>query len=336
MNRKATFAWVAGCLVGLAALVLFGLGVGRYGMTPTQVLATLLPRLRPDVEVTPTMRNVVLNIRLPRILLAVLCGAGLSAAGAGFQALFANPLAAPDTLGVATGASFGAALGILLGLPMALVQLLALGFGLLAAGAAALLSRGVAGGGTLALVLSGMVISAFFSALVSLVKYVADPQDVLPAITFWLMGSLSGANRATLAVGAPFIVAGSALLVLLRWRLNALALDAQEAESLGVNVRRVRGLTLLAATMITAASVSLCGLIGWVGLLVPHAARLALGGDNRRVLPACLGFGAIYLLAIDTVARTAGAGEIPISILTAIVGAPVFMLLLRRRGGIRG
>ena len=335
MNRKKQIAWVAGCLLGLAALVLFGLCLGRYGMSPGEVLATLFPGLNPGVAITKTMRNVVFNIRLPRVLLALLCGAGLSAAGAGFQALFANPLAAPDTLGVATGASFGAALGILLGLPMLLTQLLAMAFGLMAAGAAVLLSRGV-GQGTLALVLAGMVVGALFSALVSLAKYVADARDVLPAITFWLMGSLSGATPARLMAVAPFVVSCAGTLFLLRWRLNALALDGQEAESLGVNVRRVRLMTLAAGAMVTAASVALCGLIGWVGLLVPHAARLALGSDNRRVVPASLAFGAAFLLAVDTIARTAGSGEIPISILTAIIGAPVFMLLLRRGGGLRG
>ena len=331
--RRRNAVWAAGGFIALAALAFIGLGLGRYGMSPGEALAVLLPGLFSDVEVTPLMRNVVLNIRLPRILLAMLCGAGLSAAGAAFQGLFANPLATPDTLGVATGASFGAALGILMGWNLAGVQLIALAAGL----AAVALVYAVSGqrGGAIMLILGGMAVGALFSAGLALVKYVADPQDVLPNITYWLMGSLNGASWPRLMLGAPFILIGGGMIFALRWRLNALSLDAQEAQALGVNVRRVRALLVLAGAMVTAAAVSMCGQIGWVGLLVPHAARLAFGSYNRRVVPASLGFGAIYLLAVDTLARLSPAGEIPVSILTAAIGAPAFIVLLRRMGGTR-
>ncbi len=186
------------------------------------------------------------------------------------------------------------------------------------------------------IILGGMVVSSLFSALVSMIKYVADPQDVLPAITFWLMGSLSATNFQTLLLGAPFILAGTAMIFALRWRLNVLSLNEDEAHTLGVNVSLLRVLVILASTMITASVVSMCGLIGWVGLLIPHISRMLFGNDNRRVIPACIGLGAIFMLLIDTLARTVSASEIPVSILTAVIGAPVFIILLRKTGGLRG
>lgn len=335
MKKGRKIAWAAGSLLGLAALALIAMGLGRFSMSPAEVLATLFSGALSGVEVTQTMQNVVYNIRLPRVLLALLSGAGLSVAGASFQSLFSNPLATPDTLGVATGASFGAALGILLGLNMALVQVLALASGVLAVVVVYAVSRVRGTSSMIMIILGGMVVSALFSALVSLIKYVADPQDVLPSITFWLMGSLSGTNYETLLLGAPFIIAGTLLIYALRWRLNALSLNEEEAHTLGVNVRLVRALVVLGSTMVTASVVSMCGLIGWVGLLIPHISRMMLGNDNRRVVPASVVLGAAFMLVIDTVARTVTASEIPVSILTAVIGAPVFIALLRKSGGIR-
>ena len=335
MKKRRTIVWAAGSLLGLAALALIAMGLGRFSMSPAEVLATLFPGALSGVEVTQTMQNVIYNIRLPRVLLALLSGAGLSVAGASFQSLFSNPLATPDTLGVATGASFGAALGILLGLNMALVQVLALASGVLAVVVVYAVSRVRGTSSMIMIILGGMVVSALFSALVSLIKYVADPQDVLPSITFWLMGSLSGTNYETLLLGAPFIIAGTLLIYALRWRLNALSLNEEEAHTLGVNVRLVRALVVLGSTMVTASVVSMCGLIGWVGLLIPHISRMMLGNDNRRVVPASVVLGAAFMLVIDTVARTVTASEIPVSILTAVIGAPVFIALLRKSGGIR-
>lgn len=334
-GKESNIIRAAISLLGLAALALLAMGLGRFSMSPAEVFTTIFPGVLPGIEVTQTMENVVYNIRLPRVLLAMLSGAGLAVAGASFQSLFSNPLATPDTLGVATGASFGAALGILLGMNMAFVQLFALTSGLLAVGVVYAISRVRGATSMIMIILGGMVVSALFSALVSLIKYVADPQDVLPSITFWLMGGLSGTNYETLLLGSPFIILGMLLIYALRWRLNALSLNEEEARTLGVNVRLVRGLVVLGSTMITASVVSMCGLIGWVGLLIPHISRMMLGNDNRRVVPASIGMGAAFMLIIDTVARTATASEIPVSILTAVIGAPVFIALLRKSGGVR-
>ena len=331
-----TLLWTAGLLIGSAVLALAAIGMGRFSMSIPQTLATLFPGSFPEIEVTQTMRNVIFNIRLPRVLLSLLAGAGLSVAGASFQGLFSNPLATPDTLGVATGASFGAALGILLGCNMFLTQVCALAMGMLAVAVVYAVSCVRGGTHMVMIILGGMVVSSLFSALVSMIKYVADPQDVLPAITFWLMGSLSATNFQTLLLGAPFILAGTAMIFALRWRLNVLSLNEDEAHTLGVNVSLLRVLVILASTMITASVVSMCGLIGWVGLLIPHISRMLFGNDNRRVIPASIGLGAIFMLLIDTLARTVSASEIPVSILTAVIGAPVFIILLRKTGGLRG
>lgn len=338
MRRETakTLLWTAGLLIGSAVLALAAIGMGRFSMSIPQTLATLFPGSFPEIEVTQTMRNVIFNIRLPRVLLSLLAGAGLSVAGASFQGLFSNPLATPDTLGVATGASFGAALGILLGCSMFLTQVCALAMGMLAVAVVYAVSRVRGGTNMVMIILGGMVVSSLFSALVSMIKYVADPQDVLPAITFWLMGSLSATNFQTLLLGAPFILAGTAMIFALRWRLNVLSLNEDEAHTLGVNVKLLRVLVILASTMITASVVSMCGLIGWVGLLIPHISRMLFGNDNRRVIPASIGLGAIFMLLIDTLARTVSASEIPVSILTAVIGAPVFIILLRKTGGLRG
>ena len=331
-----TFLWTAGLIIGSAVLALAAIGMGRFSMSIPQTVATLFPGSLPDIEVTQTMRSVIFNIRLPRVLLSLLAGAGLSVAGASFQGLFSNPLATPDTLGVATGASFGAALGILLGCDMLMTQVCALFMGMLAVAIVYAVSRVRGGTNMVMIILGGMVVSSLFSALVSMIKYVADPQDVLPAITFWLMGSLSATNFQTLVLGAPFIIAGTAMIFALRWRLNVLSLNEDEAHTLGVNVKLLRLLVILASTMITASVVSMCGLIGWVGLLIPHISRMIFGNDNRRVIPASIALGAIFMLVIDTIARTATSSEIPVSILTAVIGAPVFIILLRKTGGIRG
>lgn len=331
--------WFVGWAIGIAAaIVLFSLAaltMGRYEITLGQIWSVFFPKA--GQEVPGTVENVVLNVRLPRIGLALLAGAGLSSAGGAFQALFANPLATPDTLGVATGASFGAVLAILFGWPSMAIQTSALATGLLAVALVYVVSRPKKGGGrasVVMIVLAGMVVGSLFSALVSLVKYAADPQDVLPAITFWLMGSLSSTTKETLVLGAPFILAGMVLLFLFRWKLNAMTLSEEEAISLGISVKKIRAVVVLAAAMITASVVSMCGLIGWVGLLIPHICRMLFGSNNQKVIPASMGLGAIFMLVIDTAARCMLSAEIPVSILTAIIGAPFFIILLRRTGGI--
>ena len=272
------------------------------------------------------------NLRLPRILLATLVGAGLATAGCAFQSLFANPLATPDTLGVASGASFGAALGLLLGLPLLGVQILALLMGGLAVALTWLAGSGK-NKGLSTIVLAGIMMGSLFNALVSLIKFMADEESQLPAITYWLMGGLNNAAFETLLLGAPPIILGITILYLLRWRMNLLPLSEDEAKSSGVNISRLRGITVFCATMITASCVSMCGQVGWVGLLVPHMCRMKFGSNHLSLLPASISFGAVFMIFVDTVARSASAQEIPISILTAMIGAPFFIMLMRKSGG---
>ncbi|MEG1798989.1 MAG: iron ABC transporter permease [Synergistaceae bacterium] len=335
LNLKRDILWTVSVIAAIVFFSAAAVTLGRYEITLAQLGAILLPGYFPDTEVPAAMRDVVFNIRLPRIILALIAGAGLAAAGGAFQALFANPLATPDTLGVATGASFGAVLAILMGLPSAAVQLSALASGLAAVTLVYFVSRVRGESSIIMIILAGMVVSALFSALVSLVKFSADPQDVLPAITFWLMGSLSSATKETLALGSPLIIIGLLIIYLFRWKLNAMTLSEEEATALGIPVNRIRLFVILGAAMITASAVSMCGLIGWVGLLIPHISRMIFGNDNRYVVPASIGLGSLFMLVIDTVARCALPSEIPASVLTAVIGAPFFIFLLRRSGGIK-
>ena len=302
------------------------LGMGRISISPAEILAALQGNASRITAMT------LWNIRLPRIILAALVGAGLGTAGCAFQSLFANPLATPDTLGVASGASFGAVMGLLLGLPLLGVQLLALLMG----GTAVALTWLAGSGrqkGLSTIVLSGIMMGSLFNALVSLVKYVADAESQLPAITYWLMGGLQNAAYETLLLGAPPIVLGVMVLFLLRWRMNLLPLSEDEARASGVNITALRAVTVVCATLITASCVSMCGQVGWVGLLIPHLCRMKFGSNHLSLLPASISFGAAFMIIVDTLARSASAQEIPVSILTAIIGAPFFIILMRRSGG---
>ncbi|MBR4795207.1 MAG: iron ABC transporter permease [Lachnospiraceae bacterium] len=307
------------------------LGIGRIAISPKDIFLIITGR----GELVENMaRMTVMSFRLPRILLALAVGAGLSVAGCAFQGLFANPLATPDTLGVASGASFGAAVAILLGFNAIPVQLSSFVFGILAVVLTVLCGRGKGKGMTM-IILSGIMIGSLFSALISFVKYVADAESQLPAITYWLMGSLASTDYKSLLVGVPPILVGIIILFILRWRMNLLPLTEDEIKSSGTNVLMLRTLTVVSATMITAASVSMCGQVGWIGLLVPHMVRMRVGGNFRDVVPASISIGAVFLVVVDTIARSLTASEIPISILTAIVGAPFFIYLMRRGGSMR-
>lgn len=328
-------AWVIGIVAALIATMLLAMGIGRYSISIGQIINTLLPSGMAMEEVDENVRTVIYNIRLPRVLLAALAGGGLAVSGAAFQSLFSNPLATPDTLGVATGASFGATLGIMLGFGAFGIQSCAFITGIACVALVYFISRVKGESSMIMIILSGMVISSLFEAMVSLIKYVADPQDTLPEITFWLMGSLSGVGFDDLLLGTPFIIIGMIMIFMLRWKLNTLSLHEDEAKSLGVNVKVIRMLTIIASAMITASVVSLCGKIGWLGLLIPHVSRMIFGNNNKSIVPASIGLGAIFMVIIDTIARSATAAEIPISILTAVIGAPFFIILLRKTGGIR-
>ena len=336
MRGQARRVWTAVLLAGLpVACALVCLGVGRYSMDAAESLRTLFSSLT-GAEVEPMQRAVVFNIRLPRIMQCLCCGAALAVSGAAFQSLFNNPLATPDTLGVASGASCGAVVALMLGGDILTVQFTALVFGLAAVLLTWTVSKIRGQSSIVMIVLAGIVIAALFDAFVSLLKYVADPEETLPTITYWLMGSMSAANWRTLALGAPAIVAGLLVVFCLRWRLNILSLGEDEARSLGINLKAVRFTVILAATAMTASCVSMCGKIGWIGLLVPHISRMLCGGNNQRIIPLSISLGAAFTLLVDTFARSATAAEIPVSILTGIIGAPVFIALLRSsQSGIR-
>lgn len=276
--------------------------------------------------------TVVLYIRLPRIAMASLVGCSLSAAGAAYQGVFQNPMASPDILGATQGAAFGAALAILLRVPSTSVALFAFAFSLFAVFIVWFIGRRTGGKRVLGLILTGIMIGSLFSAGTSFLKLVADPSDQLPAITYWLMGSLVGTTKTEIVSAAVPIAVGIIPLWLLRWRINILTMGDDEAVSLGVDANQLRKLIVLSATLMTAAAVSLTGMIGWIGLVVPHLARRLVGNDYRYLLPASMLLGALFLLVVDNVARVALSTEIPIGILTAFIGAPFFLYLITKKG----
>ena len=328
MDRKYRVCMITGCIATLF-LALIALCLGQYTIALQDVIKVLTLQ---EVDLV-NAETVIFNIRIPRILVSLIVGSGLATAGASFQALFSNPLATPDTLGCANGASFGAALGILLGLNALGIQISALIFGILAVVLVFVFTRYRHANQIMMIILGGMVVSSLFSALVSLIKYVADPNDVLPVITFWLMGSFSNSTVRSLYTGVPMIILGMMILYLMRYRMNALSLKEEEAASLGINVRQNRMIVIIASSLITASVVSMCGVVGWVGLLIPHISRMLFGNNHTKVIPGCIVFGALFMLVIDTIARCMYQAEIPVSILTAIIGAPVFLLLSSKTGG---
>lgn len=335
LSRPAFPAPMTVALIVLpVVLAVVALCLGRYMVSPGTTLAILAGQVLPiEPHWQPVEETVVLSIRLPRVLMALLIGGGLAVAGATFQGLFGNPLVSPHILGVSSGAGFGAALTILLFRHMAFVPMGALAFGILAMMVALWISRRGGKSSLFMLILGGVITAALFEALLSLLKYVADPNDTLPTIVYWLMGSLTSASYEMLAWGAPLILLGIAALWALRWRLNILSLSEAEARSLGTNVQRMRWVVIVAATLVTATTVSLAGIIGWVGLVIPHVARMLVGANHAALVPASVSIGALYLLLIDTAARTITSAEIPLSILTAVVGAPFFAYLLKRAKG---
>ena len=319
-------------LTGLLSIMVISLCLGKYPLHLTEIGSffrqewfggALLSAERMEL-----LRNLLLEIRLPRILAAALIGAALASSGAAYQAMFVNPLVSPSLLGVLAGASFGAALGMVFFKNWYEVQLASFLGGVVAVLVAVGLAKVYRISGTIMLVLGGVISGALFAALLSLVKYLADPYNQLPAIVYWLMGNLSLADRTTvLRVSLP-IGLGLVLLLFSARHLNVLSMGDEEAEALGINVRRVRLLVIGAATLISALTVVIAGAVGWVGLIIPHIARMLVGPDNTTLLPVSALLGAGYLVAVDDVARLAFAFELPIGIVTALVGIPFFMLVL--------
>ena len=317
----------------LLALFLLSFVVGRYGVPLGQVVRILLSGVLPLEQTwTGNMAIAVLNVRLPRILLACLVGCGLSAAGTGYQTVFQNPMAAPDILGASSGACFGAALAILTGQGAVMITVFAFLASLLSVALVYLVGNHTRGNRVVNLLLAGIMVGSLFSACTSYIKLVADPTNQLPQITYWLMGSLSGTRMGTVKFAAVCMAVGLVPLLLLRWRMNLLTLSPDEARAMGVHTDRLRLAVILSSTVLTAAAVSVSGMIGWVGLVIPHLSRRIVGSDCRRLMPMSCLFGAAFLLLVDNMARCLTATEIPIGILTAFVGAPFFIYLMVRGG----
>ena len=335
-NYKRRFLLLAVLLCGIVLLSVF---LGRYHITPADLLDLLLNEDRFFARYgneAAAAYQVLYYIRLPRIAVAGMVGAALAVAGASYQGMFRNPMVSPDILGASTGAGFGAALAILLGADYFGITVSSFCFGLTAVAAAYLVSRlSRRTQPILAMILGGIMISSLFSAGTSFIKLVADTQQQLPAITYWLMGSLTSVKQEDMQFLVLPFAAGLVPLLLLRWRMNLLTAGEDEARSMGIHTGRLRLIVVVCATLLTAAAVSVSGMIGWVGLVIPHFCRMLFGYDYRRLLPAAILFGAGFLMLVDDIARLVTTGELPLGILTAFVGAPVFLYLILTGGGSR-
>ncbi|MBV8032225.1 MAG: iron ABC transporter permease [Betaproteobacteria bacterium] len=323
LTRTPIYVAAGGALV-LLALVAFS--VGRFPVPLADLFSLLVGK-----ATSPNVETVVLQVRAPRVLAAILVGASLAAAGTAYQGMFRNPLVSPDILGVSTGAALGAVIGIFFSFNALLIQAFAFAGGLAAVGLVYGVGSRLRGHDPLlGLVLTGVVIGTLLGSAIALLKYLADPYNQLPAITYWLLGSLAAIAPRDLAVAAPLALAGLAPMLLLRWRMNLLALPDDEARALGADTRKLRAIVVAAATLMTASAVAISGIIGWVGLLVPHAARLLVGPDVGRLLPLAMLLGAAFLLAVDTLCRTIAGIEVPPGVLTALAGTPFFLWLFAR------
>ncbi|MDO5094133.1 MAG: iron ABC transporter permease [Propionibacteriaceae bacterium] len=328
--------WVLPMLLLLvAATAAVALAIGRFNVSLPDLWEAFHARATGAVHSDPAIDSVVFNLRLPRVIVAILIGAGMAVAGAAYQSLFSNPLATPDTLGVASGTCVGAVLGLLLNWNLVGVQAVALVGGLVTVLITTTVARTRNGRDVVMLVLAGVIVGALADAVLSILKLTADPTSELPEITYWLMGSLAGISYQQITFAVPLLLLGMGVILALRWRLNVLSLSDDEARAAGVNLRTLRIGIIVAGTVVTASVISMCGQVGWIGLIVPHAARMLTGSNNRQLLPVCVLLGAVIMLVIDTVARTITAAEVPVSVVSAIVGAPFFITLLRRTMGSR-
>jgi len=334
MKKKLSYSGIIAALIVLLIITVIGsVTLGRYPIGFRELCGIIGSRF---VEIEPfwskTQESLLLMHRLPRIILACLVGGCLAAAGAGYQGVFQNPMAAPDILGASSGAAFGAALAILLDLGSTWIMVFAFAGSIGTVLLVMFVGSRARGKRVLGLILAGMMVSSLISSGTSLIKLVADPEDQLPAITYWLMGSLNGTKPEDVWFALLPMLIGLIPLLLLRWRINILTLGDEEARTMGVNAKRLRSAVILCATLVTAAAVSVSGVIGWVGLVIPHLARRIVGNNYRHLMPTTMLFGAIFLLLVDNVSRNLFATEIPIGILTSFIGAPFFLYLITRGG----
>ncbi len=327
---KPAIVWIL--LLLPFALAMVAMTIGRYQISVLDTVKILLSPISPAYagDIPEVAKRLVLQIRAPRILAALLIGASFGATGTAFQAIFKNPLVDSNILGVTTGAGFGAAIAILLRGTHWQIQISAFLFGLLAVSLSFFGSRLYKATPLLVLTLMGILVGSLFSSLTALLKYMADPLDSLPAITFWLLGSLTNITWRSLPVLAAIALTGLVFFWFLGWRFNIISLGDEEAKSLGINPVHMKMMIIFAATLMTAAAVSISGVIGWVGLVIPHAGRMMVGPDHKRLIPATIGLGAAFLLLIDLIARALLPGEIPLGVLTGLVGVPLLMGLLRK------
>ncbi|MFW2488824.1 FecCD family ABC transporter permease [Clostridium chromiireducens] len=330
-NVKGKSSILLVLLAVLISAILFSFTIGRYSVTLNQLFEIIRYKTFGGAVSWPeSVSTVLFKIRIPRIFIAVIIGAALAIAGVAYQGLFKNPMVSPDILGASSGAGYGAAIAILLSFGSSGIQISAFLFGLAAVLITIIISKCVArsNNNILALVLTGMVVNTLFSSFISITKYLADTDDKLPAITFWLMGGLSSVSLKDLLIMIfPFLV-GIIPLLLIRWKLNVLSFGEEEAQGMGVDTKKIRALTIFCSTLLTASAVSIGGMIGWIGLIIPHIARLIVGPNYKVLLPASALIGGIFLLIVDDVARCLLSIEIPIGILTSIIGAPFFLYLL--------
>lgn len=322
--------YIIGLIIILILIALFSLSLGQYELSISQIIDFFLYKMNiGTVDNALLMQNIIIEIRFPRIIGSILIGASLAVSGVAFQSMFKNPLVSPGILGVLSGASFGAALGMIFFKKFILVQAASLSFGILAVFIALFISMFNKQNQLIFLILGGVISSAFFSSLLSITKYMADPYDELPAIVYWLMGSLALIDKNTIYVVSIPILLGIASIIFLSKYLNILSLGDEEARSLGVNVKLMRSIIILITTLISALTVVLAGMIGWVGLVIPHIARLLFGSNNIIIVPIAALIGGIYLLVIDDLSRTMFNIEIPIGILTSLIGIPFFAYALK-------
>ncbi|HZJ85328.1 MAG TPA: iron ABC transporter permease [Syntrophomonadaceae bacterium] len=305
---------------------------GRYPLSPSEIVILIYAKIFSlETSIDATTASILFDVRLPRILAAMLIGTALSVSGTAYQGIFKNPLVSPDILGVSAGAGFGAALAIMFSLGMWEIHLMSFAFGILAVVVTyAVSSRVKSGENTIIMVLAGILVGTIFTSLISFIKCVADPFNKLPAITFWLMGGLTSVTFDQLKLIIIPMIIGIVPLYILRWRLNVLSLGEEEAQSLGVNTSRLKGIVIISATLLTAAAVSVSGIIGWIGLVIPHLCRALVGPNYKILIPVSIVVGSSFLLVVDTLARVIMPLEIPLGILTSLIGAPFFMYLITR------
>lgn len=328
-KRILKITFLPSLIILLVVGICITLCIGRYPVTPPEVLKILLSPIFPISHTwDPILDNLIFQIRLPRIIASILVGGALSLSGAVYQGIFKNPLVSPDFLGVSSGACVGAALAIILGINLHFIPIFAFCGGILAVSITVLIPRLLKNGSNIILVLSGIIVSGLMVSILGAIKYYADPETELAAITYWQLGSFSSIDNSILMIVIPTVLICMGILIAMSWWINLLSLGETDARTLGVNVNMVRGVAIVCSTLLTACSICISGTIGWVGLVIPHLGRMSVGPNNTQLLPASVLMGSLFMLLIDTIARISTTSEIPISILTGLIGAPFYAWVL--------